>query len=113
MILARATCCRLGTVLHELLATMGLEQWVDTPHPANTTQPKQSHISLIVPHGTGQAPEHPYSIHLHQANMALRHVKPLAPQVRLFPWHNVSLQQLPDITNVHVPAPLVQELILQ
>lgn len=21
-------CCRLGTVLHELLATMGLEQWV-------------------------------------------------------------------------------------
>lgn len=117
MILARATCCRVGTVLHELLATMGLEQWVDTPHPANTAQPKQSHISLIVPRGTGQAPEYPYSIYLHQANMALGHVKPLAPQVRLFPWHNVSWQQIPDITNVqlslHVPAPLVQQLILQ
>lgn len=86
-------------------------------HPANTVQPKQSHISLIVPSGTGQAPEHPYSIHLHQANGAPGHVKPLAPQVRLFPWHGVSQQQLPDITNaqlsLHIPAPLVQELLLQ
>lgn len=112
MVLARAMCCRLGTVLHELLATMGLEH-----HPANTVQPKQSHISLIVPSDTGQAPEHPYSIHLHQANTALGHVKPLAPQVRLFPWHNVSQQQLPDITNaqlsLHIPAPLLQQLSLQ
>lgn len=117
MILARAMCCRLGTALHELLATMGLEQWVGTPRAANTSQPKQSHISLIVPSGTGQAPEHPYSIHLHQANVALGHVKPLAPRVRLFPWHDVSQQQLPDISNaqlsLHVPAPLLQELLLQ
>lgn len=79
MILARAMCCRLGTMLHELLATIDLEQWVDTPHPANTTQPKQSHISLIVPSGTGQAPEHPYSIHLHQAKHGSRTHKASGP----------------------------------
>lgn len=92
--------------------------WSSSGHSSSSQQqPKQSHISLIVPSGPGQAPEHPYSIHLQQANTAPGHVKPLAPQVRLFPWHGVSQQQLPDITNaqlsLHIPAPLVQELLLQ